>query len=108
MTGDDLVLELYSERSACVAALVKAATAKQWVCWWCIDPETGPRWPVVGIELPTGQVTWHVSQADFDKLGLAERLAKVDHATWDGHSTEEKYRRLAACEWSERPDWSTM
>lgn len=35
-------------------------------------------WPVVFIELPTGQVSWHIKQ----------------HANeWDGHSTDEKYKR---------------
>jgi hypothetical protein len=38
-----------------------------------------PEWPVGYIELPTGQVSWHIPQ----------------HATpWDGHTTEEKYKRI--------------
>ncbi len=41
--------------------------------------ESEPEWPVVYIELPTGQVSWHMAQ----------------HAEpWDGHDTEEKYRRI--------------
>lgn len=43
-----------------------------------IDP-TEPEWPVVYIELPTGQVSWHMPQHP---------------ETWDGHDTAEKYRRL--------------
>jgi len=43
-----------------------------------IDPEE-PEWPVVYIELPTGQVSWHMPQ----------------HARpWDGHTTEQKYSRI--------------
>ena len=39
-----------------------------------------PDWPVAYIELPSGQVSWHVPQ----------------HARpWDGHSTQEKYQRIA-------------
>lgn len=38
-----------------------------------------PRYPVVYIELPTGQVSWHVPE-----------YARP----WDGHSTEEKYKRI--------------
>lgn len=45
-----------------------------------IDPD-GPEWPVVYIELPAGQVSWHVPQHD---------------RPWDGHSTDEKYRRTSA------------
>ena len=41
------------------------------------DPEQ-PAWPVVTIELPTGQVSWHMPEHFFG---------------WDGHSTEEKYAR---------------
>lgn len=43
-----------------------------------IDPQE-PEWPVVFIELPTGQVSWHVPQHDMP---------------WDGHTTEEKYQRI--------------
>jgi hypothetical protein len=43
-----------------------------------LDP-TEPTWPVVYIQLPTGQVSWHVPQHLYD---------------WDGHDTAEKYRRL--------------
>lgn len=40
---------------------------------------TEPEWPVVFIELPTGQISWHIQQ----------------HAiAWDGHSTDEKYNRI--------------
>jgi hypothetical protein len=42
-----------------------------------IDP-ADPEWPVVYIELPTGQVSWHMPQHP---------------APWDGHDTAEKYRR---------------
>lgn len=38
-----------------------------------------PEWPVVYIHLPTGQISWHIPQ----------------HVVgWDGHNTEEKYKRI--------------
>ena len=43
-----------------------------------IDPSE-PEWPVVYIELPTGQVSWHMPQHNKE---------------WDGHSTEEKVDRV--------------
>ena len=43
-----------------------------------IDPNE-PEWPVVYIELPTGQVSWHMPQHSEE---------------WDGHSTEEKFERI--------------
>lgn len=45
-----------------------------------LDPRT-PAWPVVFIELPTGQVSWHIPEHG---------------EPWDGHTTEEKYRRVDA------------
>jgi hypothetical protein len=42
-----------------------------------IDPAE-PEWPVVFIELPTGQVSWHQPEHP-------ER--------WDGHDTDAKYAR---------------
>jgi hypothetical protein len=43
-----------------------------------IDPKA-PEWPVVYIELPTGQISWHMPQHD---------------VSWDLHSTEEKFQRI--------------
>lgn len=44
------------------------------------DP-ADPEWPVVYIELPTGQTSWHMPQHPVE---------------WDGHTTAEKYRRIRA------------
>ena len=38
-----------------------------------------PEWPVAFIELPTGQVSWHLPQHEIP---------------WDGHTTEAKYERI--------------
>lgn len=43
-----------------------------------IDPYE-PNWPVVYIELPAGQVSWHMPKHD---------------RPWDGHNTEEKHERI--------------
>jgi len=42
------------------------------------DPQEMADWPVVFIELPTGQVSWHVP---------------AHEVPWDGHTIEEKYER---------------
>lgn len=44
------------------------------------DPEQ-PEWPVVYIDLPTGQVSWHMPEYA---------------GPWDGHSTKMKYDRIRA------------
>lgn len=86
---------LYSERANIVAALLQAYAMLDIKIGFYIDPEAGKEWPVVFAELPEGQVTWHFSRKDFDRLGLGKLLKKFSH-NYDGHSTEEKYRRLAA------------
>ena len=43
-----------------------------------VDP-TESDWPMVYIELPTGQVSWHMPEHPVE---------------FDGHDTEEKYRRV--------------
>lgn len=42
------------------------------------DPKE-PEWPVAFIELPTGQVSWHLAPHPVE---------------WDGHTTEQKYERI--------------
>jgi hypothetical protein len=56
------------------------------------DPEPGWNYAVY-IETPEGQLSWHVPDRE---LGLYFRdLRMCDDANWDGHTTEEKYRRLS-------------
>lgn len=45
-----------------------------------VDP-VDPEWPVVYIELPDGQVSWHMPQHGRE---------------WDGHDTITKYKRCRA------------
>lgn len=95
-------MNVYSERANVVAALIAAAESKGWECCWWVDPAQGLGWPVVCLNLPTGQATFHLAQADFERLGL-ERLKKVEGQQWDGHSTEDKYQRIADVDWNAKP-----
>lgn len=45
-----------------------------------LDPSE-PDWPVIYIELPDGQVSWHMPKHDRE---------------WDGHTTDTKYERCHA------------
>ncbi|MFE7461616.1 WDGH domain-containing protein [Nocardiopsis terrae] len=83
---------LYRERAhlvAHLAALHPSALAYS-------DPQA-PDWPVVTITTPTGQMSWHINEADLD---LFKHIPVVHPArpevAWDGHTTEEKYDRLRA------------
>lgn len=81
---------VYTERNRVVAALARlfpSGLARTDIPGW--DPEWNE---CVYIDLPTGQVSWHYHYRDaylFAGLPLYEK-------PWDGHTTEEKYRRLAA------------
>lgn len=57
-------------------------------------------WPVIYVTGPTGQLSWHLSRADLDLFGHVQRFIDVrrvgdEEPRWDGHTTEEKYERLA-------------
>jgi len=70
----------YDERYGLVLAAVACAYWQGFAAGIRLDPAE-PEWPVAYIELPTGQVSWHLPQ----------------HAiAWDGHTTEEKFRRIRA------------
>lgn len=83
MTDCDAV---YRER-ACLLALL----ATHYPAHLQPDPEA-PDWPVLHMQLPTGQATWHIGENDLDLFG---HVRTDRHEPWDGHSTEEKYRRIA-------------
>jgi hypothetical protein len=85
----------YKERNALVCALSKIFPShlmehsKDDASW-------DDNWrTIVCIEAPlVGQLTWHIHK---DELPMFERhLAWLAYNNWDGHTTEEKYRRLAS------------
>lgn len=82
----------YSERNWLVCALSKCFPSHL-----CRHPESDTEWEndwrwIVCVHGPTGQMTWHIHDSErsmFHHLPVSEQH-------WDGHSTEEKYRRLEA------------
>lgn len=80
----------YSERNQVVAALAKcfpSGISRTAIEGWSED------WHgCVYIDLPTGQASWHYHDSH------AHLFARLPHYTkpWDGHTTPEKYSRLAA------------
>ncbi len=70
----------YARRYDLVLQAVSVAHQAGYEAGFRIDPAE-PEWPVAFIELPEGQASWHLPQ----------------HPTpWDGHTTEEKFRRIDA------------
>lgn len=81
----------YHERDQLVAALTKVFPAS-------IEQHVGEGWDeawrnVVIVDLPTGQASWHIHDSE---LPLFAHLPRDAGRVWDGHTTKEKYARLAA------------
>ena len=76
--------EAYLDRNLCVQ--VMARMARQ------LGYNAGIRengdWPILYIDLPTGQVSWHILKADI--AGISPEY----HKEWDGHDVEIKRMRL--------------
>jgi hypothetical protein len=79
----------YCERNTLLSALTRLYPASLE-----LNPEREPGWDwILFIEMPTGQGTWHVHNADLDLfLHLPRNLGRV----WDGHTTPQKYERVLA------------
>ena len=69
----------YRIRTCLIYRALALATDAEMVCGFGIDPNE-PDWPVAYIELPTGQVSWHMPGYP---------------GAYDLHSTSEKYERIA-------------
>ena len=80
--------EAYSDRNQAAMLAAKLATLWGFEVGWRTDPSE-PDWPVLFIELPTGQVSWHIPKSETVKTDL---LYKRE---WDGHTVEEKRERIS-------------
>lgn len=77
----------YFDRNQAVQALALLASARGWRVGL---RERGTAWPILIIDLPTGQVSWHLPAADV-------RAEWSDYpGQWDGHDLATKRERMAA------------
>lgn len=77
----------YRERADLVAFLASVYPSQ------IADAPDAPGWAIVYVDTPTGQMSWHVASDDQD---LFDHAVADHRATWDGHTTMEKYQRLDA------------
>jgi hypothetical protein len=90
---DELIAQkdaAYLERNQVVAAL--ATCFPSGVARTAIDGWSDDWHGCVYIDLPTGQASWHFHDS---QAYLFAGLPPYD-GVWDGHTTDEKYARLAA------------
>ncbi len=83
--------EVYAERNKCIALSARMAL-KLGLKAGLMDLDVyDPGWSkVVVIDLPSGQVSWHVPD---EELNFFLFLGPYD-GKWDGHTTDEKYERV--------------
>ncbi|MEW2351465.1 hypothetical protein AB0904_27830 [Streptomyces sp. NPDC006684] len=56
-----------------------------------------PGWALLFLTIGGQQCTWHISPPDAGLFAHVEHVPAIDpRAQWDGHTTEEKYQRIAA------------
>lgn len=88
----DKLNAVYYERDQCVVGLAKLAQDYGLNCGIGKDENAeSPEWEnVVYIDLPAGQVSWHVPAREIHLFSFLDSY----NGKWDGHDTEEKYRRV--------------
>jgi hypothetical protein len=82
---------VYAERNRLVAALSKLLPSHL-----ARHPDTDTSWEddwrwIVVVNVPAGQMTWHIHDSEREMFNHLD--VRADFA-WDGHTTDEKYRRL--------------
>jgi hypothetical protein len=79
--------DAYFDRNQAVMAMARLAQKLGYPVGLRDDPDE-PDWPVLMIDLPTGQVGWHLP-----KVEVNGRWPSYDKE-WDGHSLAEKRDRI--------------
>ena len=88
MTNQSKPDEAYFDRNQAAMLVAKLAQKAGMNVGVGIDPDE-PLWPVLYVDLPTGQVSWHMPQ---NELSVVFPLYE---GKWDGSSVEEKRTRIA-------------
>lgn len=79
--------DAYYDRNQAIMALAKLAIQQGYTVGVKIDPNE-PNWPVLMVDLPTGQVGWHLPKDEL--IGEWPEYKKE----WDGHTLNEKRKRM--------------
>lgn len=81
--------DVYRERARLVAHLASLHPSHAG-----FNDPAEPDWLVVTVETPAGQLSWHIAPADQGLFNRVRRTKPTDRP-WDGHTTPDKYERLA-------------
>lgn len=81
---------VYAERNQCVALIARMASIMGNRVGLRTSSDFEPGWQnCIMIDLPTGQVSWHLKDSELPLFNFPDYPD-----AWDGHSTQEKYRRV--------------
>lgn len=92
--------QVYRERAHLVALL-----ASLWPSTRTFSDDAG--YSVVYVDSPAGQLSWHIHPADAYLFHHVARTGSAPEQLWDGHSTAEKYRRVASMCYDDRMENQT-
>lgn len=78
--------EAYLDRNMLAVSIAQAALKIGWKAGW---KEAAGEWRIIYVDLPTGQVSWHVP---YEMTGNLPEYK----GSWDGHNLKEKRARVKA------------
>lgn len=91
----------YAERNKLVAALARMMIAHGGRAWLAEHDPTDEAWDpewrwIVFIDSPSvGQMSWHIHVSERDLFQFLPINVAGEWPAWDGHTTAEKYERVA-------------
>lgn len=87
--------ELYRHRSALFVTLVRKFPEISWFSKLHQDGTMFDGMFIVGMELPTGQITYHLNVDPYFEMLRATQALELEHSlTWDGHTSDDVMIRL--------------
>jgi hypothetical protein len=90
--------ELYEHRAALFAALIHCVPHRAWMSRRHHDGSEFEGYFIAGLDLPTGQITYHVPEFWWGFYEFAGALLREYAPEWDGHTSAEVISRLT--EWA--------
>jgi len=86
--------ELYEHRCILFLAVMRSHPDLSWRARYHADGTMDPGWWIGGMELPAGQVTYHLPDHCWPLLDDSAVETRERAPEWDGHRPEEALKRL--------------
>lgn len=86
--------ELYTHRTLLLMALMREQPEMSWFALRHHDDTVIPGFFIAGMELPTGQITYHVEDRWLSLMRSLTMNERIKAPKWDGHTSEDVLNRL--------------